>query len=100
MYFNAGSYDQKDSKSVLSEAKKVAFSKDGGTVTSTNIFKTVTRIQTDGSASSVNVGTKSAFVDTSGKRASITSLSTDESSTTFTIVGTDMSGAAQTDHHL
>ena len=48
-----------------------------GTVTSTNIFKTVTRIQTDGSASSVNVGTKSAFVDTSGKRASITSLSTD-----------------------
>ena len=38
LYFNAGSYDQKDSKSVLSEAKKVAFSKDGGTVTSTNSF--------------------------------------------------------------
>ena len=38
MYFNAGSYDQKDSKSVLSEAKKVSFSKDGGTVTSTNSF--------------------------------------------------------------
>ena len=38
LYFNAGSYDQKDSKSVLSEAKKVSFSKDGGTVTSTNSF--------------------------------------------------------------
>ena len=68
-----------------------------GTVTSTNIFRTVTKIETDGGASSVNVGTKAAFVDTTGKRASITSLSADESSTTFTVVGTDMSGNAQTE---
>ena len=68
-----------------------------GTVTSTNIFKTVTRIQTNGGASSVNVGTKAAFVDVTGKRASITSLSADESAASFTVIGTDMSGAAQTE---
>ena len=50
----------------------------GATVTSSNIFKTVTRIQTNGAASAVNVGTKSAFVNTDGKRASITSSGGDE----------------------
>ncbi len=69
----------------------------GATVTSSNIFKTVTRIQTNGAASAVNVGTKSAFVNTDGKRASITSSGGDESSVSFTILGTDMSGNAQTE---
>ena len=38
MYFNNGSYDQKDSKEVVSEATKVSFTKDGGTITSSNNF--------------------------------------------------------------
>jgi hypothetical protein len=38
LYFNSGSYDQKDSKTIVSEAKKVDFVKDGGTITSTNSF--------------------------------------------------------------
>jgi hypothetical protein len=38
LYYNTGSYDQKDSKSVVSEATKVSFSKDGGTITSVNSF--------------------------------------------------------------
>ena len=38
LYYNTGSYDQKDSKSVVSEATKVSFSKDGGTITSINSF--------------------------------------------------------------
>ena len=40
---------------------------------------------------------KSNFVDTTGKRASITSAGGDESAKTFTIAGTDMSGNAQTE---
>ena len=38
LYFNTGSYDQKDSKTIISEATKVDFTKDGGTVTSENSF--------------------------------------------------------------
>ena len=38
MYFNDGSYDQKDSKEVVSEATKVSFTNDGGTITSSNNF--------------------------------------------------------------
>ena len=43
------------------------------------------------------MGTKAVFVDVNGKRPSITSTGGDESSKTFTIVGTDMSGNAQTE---
>ena len=39
----------------------------GATVTSSNIFRTITKIETDGAASSVNVGTKSVFVNLEGK---------------------------------
>ena len=68
-----------------------------GSVTSTKIFKTVTRIASDGAAGAVNVGTKAVFVDTAGKRPSIISASGDESGKTFTVVGTDMSGNSQTE---
>ena len=67
------------------------------TVTSTKIFKTVTQIASNASASAVNVGTVAAYVDTDGKRPSIVSAGGDESSKTFTIVGTDLSGVAQTE---
>ncbi|MFL2821959.1 MAG: hypothetical protein EVA21_02930 [Alphaproteobacteria bacterium] len=69
----------------------------GATVTSSNIFRTITKIETDGSASSVNVGTKSVFVNLEGKRASITSAGGNESSVSFTVLGTDMNGNAQTE---
>ena len=69
----------------------------GSTVVSTNIFKTISKIETDGSVNSVNVEQKAVFVDVNGKRPSITSTGGDESSKTFTIVGTDMSGNAQTE---
>ena len=38
LYYNQSSYDQKDSRSIISEATKVDFSIDGGTITSTNSF--------------------------------------------------------------
>jgi hypothetical protein len=38
LYYNATSYDQKDSKNILSEAAKISFSVDGGTITATNSF--------------------------------------------------------------
>ena len=38
LYYNDNSFDQKDSKTVVDESTKVAFSKDGGTITSTNTF--------------------------------------------------------------
>ncbi len=38
LYFNPGSLDQKDSKTIVSEAKKVSFIKNGGTITSNNSF--------------------------------------------------------------
>tara|TARA_B110000503_G_scaffold141264_1_gene234228 strand:+ start:960 stop:3563 length:2604 start_codon:yes stop_codon:yes gene_type:complete len=67
------------------------------TLTSTNIFKTVTQISSDGAASAINVGSIAAYVDTAGKRPSIVSASGDESGKTFTVVGTDLSGNAQTE---
>ena len=69
----------------------------GSTVVTTKIFKTISKIETDGSVNSVNVGTKAVFVDVNGKRASVTSAGGDESDKSFTIVGTDMSGNAQTE---
>ena len=69
----------------------------GNSVTGTKIFKNITQIASNASASGVNIGTKSAFVDLAGKRPSIVSASGDESGKTFTVVGTDMSGNAQTE---
>ena len=69
----------------------------GNTVTGTKIFQNITQISSNASASGVNVGTKSAFVDLAGKRPSIVSAGGDESGKTFTVVGTDMSGNAQTE---
>ena len=68
-----------------------------GSVTGTKIFKTVTRIASGAAAAGVNVGTLAAYVDTNGKRPSIISASGDESGKTFTVVGTDMAGVAQTE---
>ena len=64
----------------------------GATVTGTKIFKTVTQIESNAAAAAVNVGTKSAYVDLTGKRPSILIAGVDESGKTFTVVGTDMSG--------
>ena len=69
----------------------------GNSVTGTKIFKNITQIASNASASGVNIGTKSAFVDLAGKRPSIVSSGGDESGKTFTVVGTDMSGNAQTE---
>ncbi|MFL2818673.1 MAG: flagellar filament capping protein FliD [Candidatus Puniceispirillales bacterium] len=69
----------------------------GATVTGTKIFKTVTQIESNAAGAGVNVGTKSAYVDLTGKRPSIISAGGDESGKTFTVVGTDMSGNAQTE---
>ena len=68
-----------------------------GVVTSTNIFRTISQVSSNAAAAAVDVGTKSAFVDLSGKRPSIVSSSADESGKTFTVVGTDLSGNAQTE---
>ena len=68
-----------------------------GVVTSTNIFRTISQVSSNAAAAAVDVGTKSAFVDLSGKRPSIVSASGDESGKTFTVVGTDLSGNAQTE---
>jgi hypothetical protein len=38
LYFNQSSYDQKDSRNIISEATKVDFSISGGTITATNNF--------------------------------------------------------------
>ena len=38
LYYNDNSFDQKDSKTVVDESTKVAFSKDGGTISSSNTF--------------------------------------------------------------
>lgn len=69
----------------------------GATVTSTNIFRTVTQISSNGAAANVDVGSKSVFVDLAGKRPSITSAGGDESGQTFTVIGTDLSGNPQTE---
>ncbi len=69
----------------------------GSTVVGTKIFKDITQIASNAAASGVNIGTKSAFVDLTGKRPSIVSAGGDESGKTFTVVGTDMSGNTQTE---
>ena len=69
----------------------------GGTITSTNIFETISLISSNAAAANVDIGTKSVFVDLAGKRPSITSAGSDESGKTFTVVGTDLSGNAQTE---
>ena len=66
-------------------------------VSTTNIFATVTGIQTNGTVSGVNIGNIPAIVATSGTRATITSAGGNESSNSFTIIGTDLSGIAQTE---
>ena len=38
LYYNSSSYDQKDSKNIITEATKVNFGINGGTITSTNSF--------------------------------------------------------------
>ena len=69
----------------------------GNSLTGTKIFRDITQISSNAAASGVNIGTKSAFVDLTGKRPSIVSAGGNESSKTFTVVGTDMSGNAQTE---
>ncbi|MDB9916125.1 flagellar filament capping protein FliD, partial [Alphaproteobacteria bacterium] len=69
----------------------------GSSVTGTKIFKNITQIASNAAASGVNIGSKSAYVDLTGKRPSLVSAGGDESSKTFTVVGTDMSGVAQTE---
>ena len=69
----------------------------GSSVLGTKIFKDITQIASNAAASGVNIGTKSAFVDLTGKRPSIVSAGGDESGKTFTVVGTDMSGNTQTE---
>ena len=66
-------------------------------VSTSNIFATVTRVNSDGAATNINVGNNPAIVSSSGTRATITSSGGDESSNSFTIVGTDLSGVAQTE---
>ena len=69
----------------------------GNSVTGTKIFQNITQIASNGAASGVNIGSKSAFVDLTGKRPSIVSAGGNESGKTFTVVGTDMAGNAQTE---
>ena len=69
----------------------------GNSVIGTKVFRDITQISSNSAASGVNIGTKSAFVDLAGKRPSIFSAGSDESSKTFTVVGTDMSGNTQTE---
>ena len=66
-------------------------------VSTSNIFSTVTRVNSDGAATNINVGNNPAILSSSGTRATITSSGGDESSNSFTIVGTDLSGVAQTE---
>ena len=67
------------------------------TVSTSNIFATVTRVSSDASASNINVGNNPVILSSTGTRAFITSAGSDESSNSFTIVGTDLSGVAQTE---
>ena len=67
------------------------------TVSTTNIFATVTQISSDAAATAINVGNNPTIVSSTGTRASITSAGSDESSNSFTIIGTDLSGVAQTE---
>ena len=66
-------------------------------VSTNNIFATVTGITTNGTVSGINIGNIPAIVATSGTRPTITSTGGNESSNSFTIVGTDLSGVVQTE---
>ena len=66
-------------------------------VSTNNIFATVTGITTNGTVSGINIGNIPAIVATSGTRPTITSTGGNESSNSFTIFGTDLSGVAQTE---
>ena len=81
----------------VSQTEQVTGPTANGSITGTKIFKTVTQISSGAAAAAVNVGTLAAYVDTDGKRPSIISAGGDESGKTFTIVGTDMDGVAQTE---
>lgn len=67
------------------------------TVSTTNIFATVTSITTNATSSAINIGNTPAIVSSSGQRASVTSAGGDETSNSFTIIGTDLSGNSQTE---
>jgi len=67
------------------------------TVIGTTLFATVTGISTDGTVSGINIGNIPAIASTSGTRPTITSAGSNESSNSFTIVGTDLSGVTQTE---
>ena len=69
----------------------------GSSITATKIFKNITQIASNAAASGVNIGSKSAYVDLTGKRPSIVSAGGNESGKTFTVVGTDLSGNALTE---
>ena len=64
--------------------------------TGSKVFKTVSAITVDGNSGSVEIGTTPAVVNQSAL-VTITSASGDESGKTFTVVGTDMNGAALTE---
>ena len=69
----------------------------GNSIKGTKIFKNISQISSDAAAAGVNIGSNSAYVDLTGKRPSIVSAGGDESGKTFTVVGTDLSGNAQTE---
>ena len=64
--------------------------------TGSKVFKTVSTITVDGNSGSVEIGTTPAVVNQAAL-VTITSASGDESGKTFTVVGTDMNGAALTE---
>ena len=81
----------------ISQTEEITGPTAGNSVTGTKIFKNITQIASNNAASSVNIGSKSAYVDLTGKRLSIVSTGGDESGKTFTVVGTDMTGNEQTE---
>ncbi len=68
----------------------------GAVATSSKVFKTVSAVTVDGNSGSVEIGTTPAVINQAAF-VTITSASGDESGKTFTVVGTDMNGAALTE---
>ena len=66
------------------------------TNTGTKVFKTVTEVRVDGDHGEVEIGTTPAFASSLGTRVSITATA-DESSNSFTIVGTGTDGLSKTE---
>ncbi len=66
------------------------------TNTGTKVFKTVTEVRVDGDHGEVEVGTTPAFASSQGTRVSITATA-NESSNSFTIVGTGTDGLSKTE---